>query len=103
MIEQLRSEEQQRRTAARSVPGESSSSGAETEGYWAYMQRQVQERTEKLNIMGDSFDKLEENSSSFADDVNKFVGQQKKKAVMGRKHYIHFFTLINANISSDWE
>ena len=89
MIEQLRSEEQQRRIAARSPPSGSSSSTAENEGYWAYMQRQVQERTEKLNIMGDSFDKLEENSSSWADDVNKYVGQQKKKAVMGCKFCSH--------------
>lgn len=88
MIEQMRSDEQQRRTAERS-PGaavaESSSSGKD-EGYWAYMQRQMQERTERLNIMGDSMDKLEEQSSKWSDDVGKFVSQQKKKAVMGCKY-----------------
>jgi hypothetical protein len=47
------------------------------------MQRQVQERTERLGIMGDSMDRLEENSSSFAEDVNKFVKTQKKRAVLG--------------------
>ncbi len=49
------------------------------------MQRQVQERTASLGIMGDSIEKLEDNSSSWANDVNKFVSKQKKKAVMGGK------------------
>ncbi|KAH0537260.1 hypothetical protein FGG08_005922 [Glutinoglossum americanum] len=53
------------------------------EGYWAYMQRQVNERTEKLNIVGDSMDKLEESSSGFAEDVGKFVSNQKKKMILG--------------------
>jgi syntaxin-binding protein 5 len=56
---------------------------SQEEGYWAYMQRQVNERTEKLNIMGDSMDKLEQSSSGFAEDVGKFVNNQKKKAVLG--------------------
>lgn len=63
----------------------SSRTEKEEEGYWAYMQRQMQERTQNLNIMGDSMDKMEENSSNWADDVNKFVSKQKKKAVMGCK------------------
>lgn len=46
------------------------------------MQRQVQERTENLNIMGDSMDRLEDTSANYANDVNKYVGKQKKKAVM---------------------
>ena len=91
MIEQMRSEEQQRRMASRSNSGPGPSSppaeGA-NEGYWAYMQRQIAERTEKLNIMGDSMDNLEESSSKWTDDVNKFVSNQKKKAVMGRE-YLH--------------
>lgn len=56
------------------------------------MQRQVQERTERLNIMGDSMDRLEESSANFAQDVGKFVGDQKKKAMMGSK-YTHFFII----------
>ena len=78
----MRSEEQQRRTAGRSTTQPPT---AQDEGYWAYMQRQVQERTERLNVMGDSMDKLEETSSNWADDVGKFVSNQKKKAVMGSK------------------
>jgi syntaxin-binding protein 5 len=49
------------------------------------MQRQINERTEKLNIMGDSMDRLEEHSSGFADDVGKFVNNQKKKVLLGSK------------------
>ena len=89
MMEQMRSEEQQRRGAARGAasPSAITSTGSQQdEGYWAYMQRQIQERTENLNIMGDSMDKLEESSSNWADDVGKFVSNQKKKAVMGSKY-----------------
>ena len=49
------------------------------------MQRQVQERTERLGIMGDSMDKLEENSSGWANDVSKYVNQQKRKVILGGK------------------
>lgn len=84
MIEQMRSDEQQHRAAASRTRG-SAVPEAQDEGYWAYMQRQVQQRTERLNIMGDSMHKLEEQSSNWADDVGKFVSQQKKKAVMGSK------------------
>lgn len=85
MIEQMRAEEQERRIADRQAatsPSATSASGRQNEGYWAYMQRQVQERTENLNIMGDSMDRLEDTSTSYANDVNKYVGKQKKKAVM---------------------
>ncbi|KAI9771462.1 MAG: hypothetical protein M1840_002082 [Geoglossum simile] len=59
--------------------------GPQDEGYWAYMQRQINERTEKLNIVGDSMDRLEEHSSGFAEDVGKFVNNQKKKVLLGSK------------------
>jgi len=49
------------------------------------MQRQINERTEKLNIVGDSMDRLEEHSSGFAEDVGKFVSNQKKKVLLGSK------------------
>lgn len=84
-IEQGRAEEEQQRAMKRSATGASSSSEKDQEGYWAYMQRQVQERTQNLGIMGDTVDHMEESSSSWADDVNKFVSKQKKKAVMGCK------------------
>jgi syntaxin-binding protein 5 len=87
MIEQMRSEERQRAEDARS--GAASTHAAanqkQDEGYWAYMQKQMTQRTQNMNIMGDSMNNLEESSGKFAEDVNKWVSSQKKKAVMGSK------------------
>ena len=96
MMEQQRADEEARRTASRQTAGSSSGAGRQPpgrqeEGYWAYMQRQVQERTENLGLAGDNMDKLEDNSAGFADDVNKYVSSQKKKAVMGCKYHLHPF------------
>ncbi len=85
-LAQARQDEAARRQAARTNTNASSSSaaaGGETEGWGAYMQRQINERTEKLNIMGDSMNRLEGNSSGWADDVSKFVQKQKRGLVMG--------------------
>ncbi|KAI9794669.1 MAG: hypothetical protein M1835_006483 [Candelina submexicana] len=82
MIEQSRADEQQRKLDGRSAAAATPSANQD-EGYWAYMQRQMNERTQKLGIVGDSMDKLEENSSGWAEDVSKFVSNQKRKAVMG--------------------
>lgn len=86
MLEQMRVEEQERRRAAREGqrPGQSPVERND-EGYMAYMSRQVQERTERLNLMGDTMDRLEENSSSFANDVSKYVQSQKRKMFLGGK------------------
>jgi hypothetical protein len=54
-----------------------------TEGWGDYMTRQLNERTEKLNIMGDGMDKMQENSSGWADDVSKFVTKQKRNVILG--------------------
>lgn len=85
MMQQMKLDDIERRKAMRDgrVPSESAAGNKNDEGYWSYMQRQVQERTERLNIMGDSMDRLEENSSNWADDVSKFVSNQKRKAVFG--------------------
>ena len=90
MIEQQRADEEARRVASRQSGPSSSGAdkqtpGRQEEGYWAYMQRQVQERTENLGLAGDNVEKLEDNSAGWADDVNKYVSSQKKKAVMGCK------------------
>lgn len=53
------------------------------EGWGQYLSRQLNERTEKLNIMGDSMDNLQEQSAGWADDVNKFIGKQKRNIVLG--------------------
>ncbi|KAI5298268.1 ATP-dependent DNA/RNA helicase, partial [Ascosphaera pollenicola] len=96
MIEQMRLEEQEAREAKKAAnrPAGSSSSSSGTggwrgggqrrdESYWQYMQRQMQERTEKLGFAEDSMDRVEESSSGFLDDIDKFVRDQKKKAVLG--------------------
>ncbi|PWY92442.1 hypothetical protein BO70DRAFT_305892 [Aspergillus heteromorphus CBS 117.55] len=85
MQEQMRQEDEERRRAFREgrTPTTSSTQSGSQEGYWSYMQRQVQERTEKLSFAGDNMDRLEESSSNWAKDVNKFVQNQKKKAVLG--------------------
>jgi syntaxin-binding protein 5 len=54
-----------------------------TEGWGEYMTRQLNERTEKLNIMGDSMDNLQDNSAGWAEDVNKYVSKQKRNMLLG--------------------
>lgn len=81
MRAQQEAELQRQRDAAKM--GKSSAPDANQEGYWAYMQRQIQERTENLGLAGDSMDRTAEHSSSFSDDVSKFVAKQKRQAAMG--------------------
>ena len=90
MMQQAHAEEQRRRQGGRAGPssvagrsGPGPCPEGEEEGYWAYMQRQVNERTEKLNIVGDSMDQLQEQSAGWAKDVNTYVSQQKRKMVLG--------------------
>jgi syntaxin-binding protein 5 len=66
--------------AARSGMATASSS---QEGWGDYLTRQLNERTEKLNIMGDGMQNLSDQSQGWADDVNKFIGKQKRNIVMG--------------------
>lgn len=98
MIEQARADERQRQRESR--PGASSSStttaqsspaAGQDEGYWAYMQRQVNERTEKLSVVSESMDQLQERSAGWAKDVSKYVNQQKRKAVLGGVYLFFFF------------
>lgn len=84
MVEQMRLDEQERRKALREGRAPPPDQGSE-EGYWSYMSRAVQERTERLGLAGDTMDRLEESSSNFATDVSKYVQSQKRKAVMGGK------------------
>lgn len=71
-------EDRMARAGPSRIPGTQSS-----EGWGEYMTRQLNERTEKLNIMGDSMDKVQENSSGWAEDVNRFVSKQKRNLVLG--------------------
>lgn len=99
MIAQARADETQARRAAGSA-GAASAAAGQQEGYWAYMQRQMQERTEKLGMVGDSMDKLEENSSGWAEDVSKFVSRQKRAATTGRKCFT--FALRSCALLTFW-
>ncbi|KAI8627479.1 lethal giant larvae like, C-terminal-domain-containing protein [Xylariaceae sp. FL1651] len=53
------------------------------EGWGDYLTRQLNERTEKLNIMGDSMDNVADSSQKWAEDASKFVSQQKRKMLLG--------------------
>ncbi|KAH9879880.1 hypothetical protein J1614_001904 [Plenodomus biglobosus] len=81
-----------RRAAAKSANPHASSSNAypsyptapqTQEGWGAWASRQFNERTEKLNQVGDSMDSLQANSAGWADDVNKYVQKQKRGLVTG--------------------
>jgi len=81
MIAQQRADEIAARQAGRSHGGQA----GQDEGYWSYMQNQLNERTKNLNIMGDSVNKLEESSANWADQAGKFVADQKRNMVFGGK------------------
>lgn len=92
MLAQARAEEEQQRRANRAAAPASSSSAHPSyptqatptqEGWGAWATRQFNERTEKLNAVGDSMDNLSANSAGWADDVNKFVNKQKRGLVTG--------------------
>ncbi|KAJ5287989.1 hypothetical protein N7478_003675 [Penicillium angulare] len=85
MVEQMRLTEEQERKEIREGRAPAPSQGGSQEGWGSYMSRQVQERTERLGVAGDTMDRLEENSSNFASDVGKYVNNQKKKAIFGGK------------------
>lgn len=73
--------------AARAGPGTQASASASgsnrQEGWGDYLTRQLNERTEKLNMMGDNMENLQEQSAGWANDVNKFMNKQKRNVVMG--------------------
>ena len=84
----MKLEEQEQRRAARegrSMANSQPQPQRSQEGYLSYMQRQVTDRTERLGLSNDHMDRLEENSSNFVNDVNKYVQNQKRKAVFGGK------------------
>jgi syntaxin-binding protein 5 len=69
---------QRQREAART--GRAPKPDPSQETYWAYMQRQIQERTENLGLAEDSLERAAESSSSWSDGVDKFVAKQKRAA-----------------------
>lgn len=82
-LEQERAAKRQATESSAAAAAGGAVEGASDEGYWAYLQRQMNERTERLNIMGDNMERLQGNSAGFASDVQKFVAKQKRGMVMG--------------------
>ena len=72
---------QRQRESART--GKAPATDPNQEGYWAYMQRQIQERTENLGLAGDSMDRTAEASQSWSDGVNSYIKKQKRQAALG--------------------
>lgn len=83
MMEAAAAEERVARTGSSGGAASASRAGASQEGWGEYLTRQLNERTERLNIMGENMDNLNEQSAGWADDVNKFVGKQKRSMVLG--------------------
>ena len=87
MIAQARADAEAKRQAGRPhearQAGFPQASNANEESYWGYMQRQLNERTERLGIMSDSMDRLEDTSSQWVQNVSDYVNQQKKNLIMG--------------------
>ncbi|GAB1317566.1 Lethal(2) giant larvae sro7 [Madurella fahalii] len=57
--------------------------GASQEGWGEYLTRQLNERTEKLTMVDDAMNKLQETSQGWAEDVSKYVKKQKRDALLG--------------------
>lgn len=77
MMDATAAEERQQRQGAgtaRTAPSQ--------EGWGEYMTRQLNERTEKLGIMGDGMDKVQENSSGWASDATNYVNKQKRNMLL---------------------
>lgn len=53
------------------------------EGWGDYLTRQLNERTEKLNLMNDSLDNAAETSQKWAEDASKWANQQRRNMVFG--------------------
>lgn len=86
-LAQDRADEEQRRREGRQQASATASSShsppPDNEGWGAWANRQLNERTERLNMVGDSMNNLSQNSAGFADDVSKYVNKQKRGFVMG--------------------
>lgn len=67
----------------RAGAGAGARAGTAQEGWGEYLSRQINERTEKLTIVDDAMNRLQESSQGWADDVNKYVKKQKRDVVLG--------------------
>ena len=55
----------------------------EAEGWGEYLTRQLNERTEKLNLMGDTMEGAANSSQQYADSASKFMKQQQRNMLLG--------------------
>ncbi|KAK9777638.1 putative Lethal giant larvae (Lgl)-like C-terminal domain-containing protein [Seiridium cardinale] len=55
----------------------------EAEGWGEYLTRSLNERTEKLNLTGESLDNAADASQRWAEDASKWVNQQKRNVLLG--------------------
>lgn len=81
MLAQARADE----AAAKQAGRQQNRAQGEQQGWGDYLTDQLNQRTQNLNIMGDSVNRLEENSASWAEQANKFVSDQKRNMVLGGK------------------
>lgn len=68
---------------AKSGGSSGSAAGGSNEGWGEYLTRQLNERTEKLGVVSDNMDNLQEQSAGWADDVSKYVNKQKRNMLLG--------------------
>lgn len=54
-----------------------------SEGWGEYLTRQLNERTEKLNLVNDAMENTAEASQRWADDATKWAAKQKRNLIMG--------------------
>lgn len=57
--------------------------GTAQEGWGEYLSRQLNERAEKLTIVDDAMNSLQETSQGWAEEVNKYVKKQKRDVLLG--------------------
>lgn len=63
--------------------GYGAGAGTSQEGWGDYLTRQLNERTEKLNLMNDSVEGAADASQNWADEANKFFKKQKRNLLWG--------------------
>ena len=78
---QQESEFQRQRDAART--GKAPPPDPSQEGWGAYMQRQIQERTEQLGFAETSMENTANDSAKFSDSVSDYIAKQKRQAALG--------------------
>ncbi|KAK3321597.1 lethal giant larvae like, C-terminal-domain-containing protein [Apodospora peruviana] len=82
MLAATAAEQQQARAGGASARAGGTTADGQ-EGWGEYLTRQLNERTERLNIMGDSMDNLQQSSANWADDVGKYMNKQKRNVLLG--------------------